>query len=135
MPSTGEPPLLDRIAEVVRSALGPAADVVVARLERRWPEAEAALRRVYGAELDALAGDLGQVMVAALAARSPDLGDLDRRREAVPDWYQQPRMIGYVCYADRFAGDLRGLRQRLDYLAELGVTYLHLMPLLRTAGG
>jgi amylosucrase len=44
-------------------------------------------------------------------------------------------MIGYVCYADRFADSLRGLREHLDYLAELGVTYLHLMPLLRPRDG
>jgi amylosucrase len=44
-------------------------------------------------------------------------------------------MIGYVCYADRFAGSLRGVREHLDYLAELGVTYLHLMPLLRPRDG
>ncbi|MGH3068640.1 MAG: alpha-amylase family glycosyl hydrolase [Streptosporangiaceae bacterium] len=44
-------------------------------------------------------------------------------------------MIGYVCYPDRFAGSLRGVRQHLDYLAELGVTYLHLMPLLRPRDG
>ena len=109
VPTIGDPPLVDRMAEVVRTALGPAADVVVARLERRWPDAESALRRVYGAELDPLVDVIGEVMAAALAARSPDLKELDHRREAVPDWYQQPRMVGYVCYTDRFAGDLRGL--------------------------
>jgi glycosidase len=44
-------------------------------------------------------------------------------------------MIGYVCYTDRFAGTLAGVREHLDYLAELGVTYLHLMPLLRPRAG
>jgi amylosucrase len=44
-------------------------------------------------------------------------------------------MIGYVCYADRFAGSLRGVREHLDYLVELGVSYLHLMPLLRPRAG
>ena len=44
-------------------------------------------------------------------------------------------MIGYVAYADRFATDLAGVRDRLDYLAELGVTYLHLMPLLKARDG
>ena len=58
---------------------------------------------------------------------------LDRRREIDPAWFQRSRMIGYVCYADRFAGSLAGVREHLDYLAELGVTYLHLMPLLRPA--
>ena len=39
--------------------------------------------------------------------------------------------MGYVAYVDRFAGTLRGVRERLPYLRELGVSYLHLMPLLR----
>ncbi|HYB17985.1 MAG TPA: alpha-amylase family protein, partial [Streptosporangiaceae bacterium] len=50
-------------------------------------------------------------------------------------WFQRSRMIGYVCYADLFAGSLAGVRQHLDYLADLGVTYLHLMPLLRPREG
>src|SRR6185312_434778 len=39
-------------------------------------------------------------------------------------------MLGYACYAERFGGDLAGVTSHVDYLAELGVTYLHLMPLL-----
>ena len=44
-------------------------------------------------------------------------------------------MLGYAAYADRFAGDLAGVRSRLPYLRELGVTYLHLMPLLQPRDG
>jgi len=44
-------------------------------------------------------------------------------------------MLGYVAYADRFAGDLRGVAERIPYLGELGVTYLHLMPLLMPRQG
>jgi amylosucrase len=44
-------------------------------------------------------------------------------------------MQGYVCYVDRFCGTLDALPGRLDYLAELGTTYLHLMPLLRPRPG
>ncbi len=72
---------------------------------------------------------------AAAAARPAPLRLLDRRREIDPAWFQRSRMIGYVCHADRFAGSLQGVRQHLDYLAELGVTYLHLMPLLRPREG
>ena len=35
-----------------------------------------------------------------------------------------------MTYVDRFAGTLAGVRERLPYLRELGVSYLHLMPLL-----
>lgn len=44
-------------------------------------------------------------------------------------------MFGYACYTERFAGDLRGVVDRIPYLQELGVTYLHLMPLLEPRRG
>ncbi len=69
------------------------------------------------------------------ASRPRDLRDLDARREAEPGWFLEPSMIGYVCYADRFAGTLGGVRTRLDYLASLGITYLHLMPVLAAREG
>ena len=39
-------------------------------------------------------------------------------------------MVGYAAYADRFAGTLAGVAERASYLTDLGVGYLHLMPLL-----
>ena len=44
-------------------------------------------------------------------------------------------MFGYACYTERFAEDLEGVAKRLDHLEELGVTYLHLMPLLQPREG
>ncbi len=38
-------------------------------------------------------------------------------------------------YIDRFAGNLRGVLDRLDYLEDLGVTYVHLMPCLKPRPG
>src|SRR5919197_526573 len=62
--------------------------------------------------------------------RDPKLRRLDHEREITSDWLQREQAVGYVCYADRFAGTLAGVRDRLPYLRELGVSYLHLMPLL-----
>jgi amylosucrase len=44
-------------------------------------------------------------------------------------------MLGYATYADLFAGDLRGVATKIDYLSDLGVTYLHLLPLLKPRPG
>ena len=44
-------------------------------------------------------------------------------------------MMGGVCYVDRFAGDLAGVRARIPYFEELGLTYLHLMPLFGAPAG
>ena len=47
---------------------------------------------------------------------------LDHEREITPDWLQREQAVGYVTYVDRFAGTLAGVRERLPYLRELGVT-------------
>ncbi len=54
---------------------------------------------------------------------------LDEARVAQPDWFQSEHMLGGVCYVDRFAGDLKGILDKIDYFEEIGLTYLHLLPL------
>ena len=44
-------------------------------------------------------------------------------------WFLSNEMLGGVCYVDRYAGNLDGVRDRIPYFKELGLTYLHLMPL------
>jgi amylosucrase len=103
------------------------------RLERFFTELRDPLHALYGSDprfpgqwtalLDAIA--------AAAGARDERRRVLDHEREITPDWLQREQAVGYVAYADRFAGTLAGVRERLPYLRELGVSYLHLMPLLR----
>ncbi|HZD11343.1 MAG TPA: alpha-amylase family glycosyl hydrolase, partial [Candidatus Binatia bacterium] len=90
------------------------------------------LGKLYGERKDyeSAVARFMEIVAHAYACRSPDLRLLDVRRQSQPDWFQQSEMIGYVCYADRFAGDLQGVAEKISYLKELGVTYLHLMPLL-----
>lgn len=104
------------------------------RLDRWWPDLRAAVVELYD-DPDAVARRLVAVAAAGHAARSEDLHRLDERRLLEPDWLQHPRMFGYACYTERFGGDLAGLRDRLDHLEDLGVTYLHLMPLLQPREG
>ena len=44
-------------------------------------------------------------------------------------------LLGMMLYVDAFAGNLRGVKDRLPYLEECGVNYLHLMPLLASPKG
>jgi amylosucrase len=99
------------------------------RADRWLPQTRSALHAVYGEDADVL-GDALQVVAATWADRPARLRRRDVRREAAPDWFLSERMVGYVTYTDRFAGDLRGIAGHLDHLQALGVTYLHLMPLL-----
>jgi amylosucrase len=107
------------------------------RLDRYWPDLEAAVREIHPDE--AVAGQLltrlVELAATAYAERPADLHLLDQQRLLTPDWLQQPRMFGYACYTERFAGDLAGVAKHLDHLEELGVTYLHLMPLLQPREG
>lgn len=116
---------------------GSEADAFLARAHRHGPDAYVALSRLYAGrcDVDVLLSQLLDAGLDAAVQRSPGLRRLDRSREADPQWFLRERMLGYVCYADRFAGDLAGVADRLDYLAELGVTYLHLMPLLAAREG
>jgi amylosucrase len=67
--------------------------------------------------------------------RKEDLKALDREREANPDWYMKNDILGMMMYVDAFAGNLNGVKEKLDYLRECNVNYLHLMPLLKSPEG
>ena len=67
--------------------------------------------------------------------RSEELRWIDRRRLTDPDWYKGNNLVGMLMYVDCFAGTLRGVREKLDYIQETGVNYLHLMPLLESPVG
>ncbi|GBF05657.1 alpha amylase [Deinococcus aerius] len=111
------------------------ADTFLLRLERYGDDLSQSLHAVYGEATDELLERLLEVMLHAFHARPADLRRLDEARLLRPDWLQAPEMVGYVAYADRFAGTLKGVGERLDYLEGLGVGYLHLMPLLRPREG
>jgi amylosucrase/maltose alpha-D-glucosyltransferase/alpha-amylase len=67
--------------------------------------------------------------------RPAELKALDAMREADPLWYQSQRMIGAMCYVDLFAGDLQRIKEKIPYLTEMNITYLHLMPLFKAPEG
>ena len=127
--------LSPRIAPLISDAAERA--VFEARLQEHFPRAFSLLYWLYGDRYDFFY-HLEQTLTAAAemyAARPPDLKALDREREADPLWFQSEQMVGGVCYVDLFAGNLKGLRARIPYFAELGLTYLHLMPLFRSPAG
>jgi len=116
--------------------------------ERDWRPFEARLIRHAGALVEALSGlyghrdDFAEVVARIVDTawqgwlnRSAELRRLDESRESDPDWFNHQRMVGAVCYADLWAGGLKGLRQRIPELKALGVTYLHIMPPFRCPAG
>lgn len=107
------------------------------RLDEHFPRLFNLLRQLYAHQYDFFyyLEELLVTLAEGWLARPADLRNLDEQRENNPDWFQSHQMLGGVCYVDLFANDLEGLRAKLPYFQELGLTYLHLMPLFDTPEG
>lgn len=107
------------------------------RLERFFSRLFAPLFSLYGNQYDFFyhLEDLVMRMARSWQARPQELKALDKQREDDTFWYQGHHMVGGTCYVDRFAGNLQSLRKRIPYFQELGLTYLHLMPLFKMPEG
>lgn len=103
------------------------------RLGAQFGEVFAKFSRLYGDRADFT--NRFSELVLALAemhlAREPELRELDRQREEDKDWIMSPNWVATMLYVDRFSKNLKGFMQKIDYLEELGVNYVHLMPLLK----
>lgn len=99
------------------------------RLQERRDELEWLYMELYDRRdmLDTLL----ERMREAYRQREQSLRRLDAKREQDPNWFRSGKMLGMTMYTDLFAGNLPGLEKKLDYLTEQGITYLHLMPLLK----
>lgn len=107
------------------------------RLRRNFDRLFRSLHYLYGREYDFFY-HVEAILAAATRywiERAPQLKALDALREHDPHWYQSHRVVGAMCYVDLFAEDLKGLIRRIPYLADLGITYLHLMPVFKTPVG
>lgn len=107
------------------------ADTFRARLDRHFPALFAHFHALYGHRHDASI-HLRRLVVdlAAFAAHHPPT---DRPDDA--PWFQSEQALGMAVYVDLYAGDLRGLIERIPDLVERGITYLHLMPLYASPEG
>jgi len=103
------------------------------RLDINFITVFAIFTELYGYRYDCLDQLTDLIIMAAKSwsTRPSELRSLDRKREVDPDWYLSNKMLGGVCYVDRYARNLDGIRARIPYFKELGLTYLHLMPLFR----
>ncbi|HRJ16087.1 MAG TPA: alpha-amylase family glycosyl hydrolase, partial [Saprospiraceae bacterium] len=105
------------------------------RIRQYWPDFIENYMRVYP---QAGAIDI-QLLIDTVAAaykeRSASMRKTDEARARREDWFQQPQQVGMMLYVHLFSGDLKKLAHHIDYFKELGVTYLHLMPLLQPRQG
>lgn len=103
------------------------------RLGKQYDAMYDLYQRLYGdredteRQLTTLIHALAELYVA----RDPDLKHLDVQREHEPGWIMSQHWVQTMLYVDRFSQNLKGFLKKIDYLEELGVNYVHLMPLLK----
>ena len=79
--------------------------------------------------------ELCEQMHTYALARDRELLKLDREREQNPEWFRGNDMLGMMLYIDNFAGNLQGVKEKLDYLSSCNVNCIHLMPFLESPKG
>ena len=111
--------------------------IFVERLQKYFPSLFNLYLNLYNTRYDFFfhLEDLLLSLARAWFQRSTDLRALDLARESNPLWFQSNQMLGGVCYVDLFAENLEGVKSKIPYFKELGLTYLHLMPLFKAPEG
>ena len=104
------------------------------RLKTNFITVFAIYAELYGYRFDCLDSfaELIRLCGTSWLDRDASLKALDKQRELDPEWFMSNKMLGGVCYVDRYATNLDGIRAKIPYFQELGLTYLHLMPLFLT---
>ena len=103
------------------------------RLERHHDELRWLYMELYGN--DSMFAELQENMKVFWQERNAGLKELDAAREQDPGWYHSNDMLGMMLYIDNFAGNIRGVEAKLDYIESCNVNYIHLMPFLETPEG
>ena len=107
------------------------------RLEEHWPTLFDLLLQLYGQRYDFFY-HLEQILATAAQAwsqRPADLKELDEHRIYEPNWFQSEKIVGGALYVDLFSENLGRMRECIPYFKELGLTYVHLMPLFAVRPG
>lgn len=84
---------------------------------------------------DSMYAELCDNMYRFYEERKVALRKGDVSREENPDWYKKNDMLGMMFYIDNFAGNMKGVQKKLDYIEKCNVNYIHLMPFLDTVEG
>lgn len=69
------------------------------------------------------------------ANRPADMRQRDEEKESKEHWFLSNEITGMSLYVDRFCGNLQQLPGKLNYVKDLGVNFLHLMPVFKSPAG
>ena len=124
---------MDLPGETVRKTDYKLAKIFEERLQKHHDELRWLYMELY--ENDSMFAELCEQMYQFYLERNDALKKLDTNREKDKDWYKQNDMLGMMFYIDNFAGNMKGVQSKLDYIEQCNVNYIHLMPFLETPEG
>ncbi|WP_422349417.1 amylosucrase [Flagellimonas sp.] len=61
--------------------------------------------------------------------RPDELQRQDLERLEAESWYQSQNIVGMQLYVENFNKDLKGLHKKISYFKDLGVNFIHVMPI------
>lgn len=108
-------------------------DMFQKRLKRHHDELRWLYMELYGN--DSMFAELCTNMYRYYKERRQKLKARDEKREKNPEWFKKNDMLGMMLYIDNFAGNLKGVQEKLSYLASCNVNCIHLMPFLDSPKG
>lgn len=104
------------------------------RFEKHYDELKWLYCELYHDRMD-MFEDLCRQLRTWYDNRNGQLKKLDNTREEDSSWYKKNDILGMMMHTDMFAGNLKGMMDKIDYIEECNVNYIHLMPLLATPKG
>lgn len=79
--------------------------------------------------------ELIEIFIVSHKQRPAVLQQKDQTKADQGIWFLSNQITGMSLYVDRFAGDLKALPAKLNYLKNLGINFLHLMPIFESPAG
>lgn len=124
---------MEKIAAEMATTTPSMEEIFQARLSRHHDELRWLYMELY--ENGSMFAELCQHMHEFYQQRSQLLKANDEERVKKPLWFKERDMLGMMLYIDNFAGNLKGVQGKLDYLEACNVNCIHLMPFLDTPEG
>ncbi|MBM3169445.1 MAG: alpha-amylase [Bacteroidetes bacterium] len=109
----------------------------VESLHLALPKVYQLFHELYGAfpEAETQFLELLRSLIWSHKERSHALQERDQFKAEKGIWFLSNELAGMSLYVDRFAGNLKGMPAKIPHLEELGINFLHLMPIMESPLG
>ncbi|EHK8998534.1 glycosyltransferase family 2 protein [Vibrio vulnificus] len=109
-------------------------NTLLSRINKYYDDLYSSLRVVYRSSdiVEKTILSSVQLVIEAFASRDPEFELLDTDSQNKFGSLCSNRRVGACIYIDRFAENIKGLCSKIDYLNELGINFLYLMPPFKT---